>query len=863
MADYLTFDGTITGVRTRYQNSGTQEDTYSQWYTGSAIYDTYDIGCGYISSPYGTINNHVYYRVNVDPQGCVIKQVVVSGYANLPIHDRNMSHLFVDLDGSTGAAISGYNSLTWRTSYAGNVSCTVDVISGGDFLTSGIIYVRVADIAEELRDASGHIDSTFRVTSIKIKAVPPDLSITTSPASAIAGDTVLANVGGRYNRTLNLTLSANNVTLLETTMTSDSQTLATKASWFNDASITGNTMTATVNVTDPLDGRTAETTITFTKPQSLSVTANAPKSQTLEGGEDITFAWSVSGAYGTQEQATLEYSRNNANWSSLGNVTGAGTTLTKSSKFFAPGVVYWRVKVRSTYGLETTSSVVNFTVKYSATSYVIPLNSPTGGNVNASEPITFAGTLMSDGVPYEPFTMTAATFYWRARATDNYTQVSMTPDGANASVTIAGGTFPTGSISWYISATDNAGTTTQTDVYTISTLASAIDAQPVAPVNTVEISNDNITFTWKFASTSGDPQNGAELQYSLDGTTWTQLTRVSGTVTSYVAPADTFHAGTVYWRVRAFNSAGNAGDWSTIAQFVAYGAPEAPSVTVVAVPFATIKWQVFGQASYEVEVDGERYGPFLGEEKAYELYDYLADGSHTARVRVLGDASLWSLWGETVFNVKNVPTSTLTLNARTDVDTELAWTGGSGNYHVYRDGKLIARTNAQSFADRTALGVHEYKVVERLASGNYNESDALTRTMEVEYMHIAALEGGDWIEILHTLKSQNDPSYTYSAEAEFSNLDSSEFPVVSIGPYLDEEASYSAVFLFNEPDEHQRFRALFRKPVILKTTDGVVMFGILNAWEQRPKTSYRRKYYTAYTFSLRRIDWEDFIDDTT
>lgn len=860
---YTTYAGTITGARTRHTESQTGVDQYSSWYTGSAITNAYNIGSGTVREPtnLGSVYNYVYYRVNVNPKGGVIKNVVVKGYANLPIGEgRSSSHIAVKLTGSSGAAISGSTYQVKNTDFSGEVTYNVPVSSGGDFLTSGTIYVDVSDIDRNYPTAGS---STFRITSIQIQVAPPDLSLSLSPASAIAGDTVTASVTGRYNRTLNLTFSANNVTLSTTTMTTDTKSVATQASWFDTASVTGNTMTATVTVTDPTDDRTAETTIQLTRPQPLSVTATAPKSTTVEGGESITFAWSVSGTYGTQNQATLEYSSDNANWSALGSVSGSGTTLTKSSKFFAPGTVYWRVTVRSTYGLYTTSSTVNFTARYSATSYVAPLNSPTGGNVNATEPITFSCTLRTDGVPYQPFTVSAATFYWRSRSTNPYTQVSMTPDGANASVTISANTFPTGSIDWYISATDNLGATTQTDVYTISTLASAIDAQPVSPVNTVEISNNDIEFVWRFASTRGDPQNGAELQYSLDGSTWTQLASAQGTATSVIVPANTFHAGTVYWRVRAFNGVGDSGEWSSVAQFVAYGAPEAPSVIVDAVPFATIRWQSDGQVSYEVEVDGKAYGPFLGTEKAYQLYDYLEDGSHKARVRVLGEAGLWSLWGETLFDIANVPTSTITLRAKTDVDTELTWTGGSGNYYVYRDRKQIAKTNGHSFADRTVLGVHEYRVVERLASGNYNASNLLTRTMEVEYMHVAALEGGNWVEILHTLKSQSDPFYTYNAETESVHQDQSEFPVVSIGPYLDESASYSAVFLYTEPDEHRRFRALFRKPVILKTTDGVVMIGVLNAWERSPKTSRAKQYYTAYTFNLQRIDWEDFIDDTT
>lgn len=608
------------------------------------------------------------------------------------------------------------------------------------------------------------------------------------------------------------------------------------------------------------DYKNASFTVQYTVP---TVTLTTPTSGTKEGGEKITFSWEITAGSSTVSATEMQYSKNDGvSWITLVSQNRQVLSYESSVAYFPPGKIIWRVRAKDTYAGWSTYKQANFNVSYSATSQVVQLNSPTGGNINASKSYSFVAILRTTGVPYTPFTIQSARFYWRSRETDAYNVVPMSASGDYADVRIPGGTFPIGAVYWYISATDNTGSTTSTPVYAVSTLASDIDAQPVAPVNTVEISNDDITFTWRFASTSGEPQNGAELQYSTDGVIWVQFAEAEGTVTSVIAPPDTFHAGPVYWRVRAFNRDGESGSWSSPAQFVAYGAPEAPSVTVDAVPFATVHWQGIGQASFEVEVDGKVYGPFLGTEKAYELYDYLDDGMHKARVRILGDAGLWSLWGETLFEIENVPESALTLRARTDVDTELTWVGGSSGYHVYRDRKLIARTNGHSFTDRAALGTHEYRVVERLANGNYNESALLTRTSDVRCMYIAALEGGDWIEIPHTLKNESDPAYSVSAFAEFEHQDNSEFPVVSVGPYTDESSRYSAVFLYTEQEEHRRFRALFRKPVILKTTDGVVMIGFLNAWERKPKTSRDKQYYTAYSFTLQRIDWEDFVDDT-
>lgn len=1060
MADSKEIFGRITGVKVFSADT----KTWSGWKTSSSdIYKEYTLPQIWASQG---MKAQLLYRVEYDSEDWEARRLAFYGNASFEYYGSAQTSVDLDFvntfddndftDGSTEVIIANTQDVdpvkageTKQIQFYGVLSST------RYFTGKRTAYFRVhAD-----NGSNQYYKSTFQAVKSSAISVPPQLTISALPTSVTAGDSVIINAQNRSDLILHYRFTANNQTLHSGDASSDDYQVNTNVSWFNTAGLTSDSMDVEVTASDDYS-RTASVQFRLSRPKPLSVTPVAPKSTTKNGAESTTFSWSVSGTDGTQDYVELQYSYDNANWSDLGSVSGSGTTLTKNGGFFAAGTVYWRVRVRSTYGLWSSYSNASYTVKYdkatvtltsptsgsidiataikfawtiaegsgtvdgtqmetsvdngatwvnrlnssgsstsysaaagtfpagkvlwrvrandsyagwsdwkqanftvttktpvvtlisptsgsreggnyiefaweiesgsgsingvqmqtssddgiswttrldvttnrtnyisnparlppgslkwrvrakdsytgwgdwkqasvtivySATSYVEQVNSPTGGNINAANSQTFGATLRTNGTPYTPFTIASATFYWRSRVTDSYNSASMTPSGSNATVTIAGGTFPAGVLYWYIEATDNTGRTTETDVYTVSTLASDIDAQPVAPVNTVEISNDDIVFMWRYASTSGEPQNGAELQYSTDGAIWTQFAEAEGTVTSVVTPPDTFYAGTVFWRVRAFNSSGTAGPWSTPAQFVAYGAPAAPTVTVDAVPFAVVRWQASGQASFEVDVDGKIYGPYLGTDKAYALYDYLRDGMHTAKVRILGEFGIWSQWGQTQFQIANVSVKTLYVSASTNVDTELAWNDGSGNFYIYRDDKLIGRTNKKNFTDRTALGTCDYRVIERLPNGNYNASAMITRTMEVNFTHIAALSGGEWVEILHTLKSQSDPVYSVDAEIELSHMDGTDLPSVSVGPYQDESGEFSAVFLYTEQDEHKRFRALFRKPVIVKTRDGEVFIGFLNAWERKPRTSRCRKYYTAYTFTLQRIYWEDFIDDT-
>lgn len=945
--------GTITGAKTGHRPAGTgQSYVYSDWYTGSAIFDTYNI-----ARPQTTEYYTVVYRVHVNPQGGEVIGFRIKGYLDLEAtgSSSQLSLYVRESPPPSGGSVLSNESRNFTNGYHNTAAIAINTEDGKAFQNERDVYVEISQIGSNRGICS------FKVEEIGIYTVAPDLSISMSPASAIAGNPITADITGRYGRNLNLTLTANGADLTPTpiTITSDSQNIATEVSWFDTASVTGNSMTVTATVTDPEDGRTASADFTLTRPQPLTVTAVAPKSTTKDGAEDVTFSWSVSGSYGSQDYAELQYSYDNANWRDLGSVSGSGTTLTKSGGYFSAGTVYWRVRVRSTFGiwssyatanytvqyytaavsliaptsgtreggetiefawsiaegsgsingvqmqtssddginwttrLDVTTKRINFvadpatlppgalkwrvrvkdsyagwsewknasvTIKYSATSYVVPLNSPTGGNVNAAEPINFAGTLLANGVPYQPFTIASATFYWRSRTADPYTEVSMTPEGANASVVIPSGTFPPGSVYWYIEATDNTGASTQTDVYTISTLASKIDAAPVAPVGVIETKNTPTIFRWRYATVTGSEQKAAELEYSIDGgASWIELGSVQGEETSYTAAANALPSGTITWRVRAENAANEWGEWSAPVSFVNFGAPDVFSVLTDGKPYTTITWQVNTQESYKIFVDGVQIGPYHGEDvRSYTLTQPLADGQHTVQIQVQNEYSQWSPINGTVFDVVNTPGAAITLSHNTDVDVELTWTAGdgTGNYYVYRDGVPIAHTGEMEFVDRVALGTHEYFVIEKLASGDYNRSNTVTATPSVgRSPMIAPLAGGEWLPLALSLNSDRVIQISDEVRTSERFVLGADFPVVTIGRHRTRRVSLDAAWL-RSSIRNDEFMALLGKAVILKLPWGKVFVGVLPSYAQS-----NAHFTSGYAYSISQADWRDYIEN--
>lgn len=496
--------------------------------------------------------------------------------------------------------------------------------------------------------------ATVRVTMAK---VPMTLSL--SPSSLYVGSNVSVTVGDTVGRGYVLTFKYQSTELYTLTGTGDgTRSVSCPASWFTTAGVTGSSMRVDVVVTDDL-GRSSSANFTLVNPQGSTVTPTAPKSTTVQGENEVSFAWTVSTDWGTQTKAELQWSRNNALWQSLATVDGVGTTWTAPAVSFPAGTVYWRARVTNSFGvLGPWSAGTSFTVAYSAESVAVPVNSPTSGTISAAVPETFAIELQASGPVYDPFTIASAQFFWRSGESGDYTSVDMTASGSTATVAIPAGTFPSGTLQWYATATDNTGAERSTGVYTLSALNAVVEAAPLSPVSTVESGSGPIVFRWSYGSLDGSAQTKAELQQSTDGTSWTALASVAGSDTSWSVPAGTFPAGTIYWRVRSANAAQEWGPWSAAVSFVCFSAPYVTGVRGSAAPFATITWQTEGQLAYELQIDGKSYGPYFGADvRSFTLTEPLAPGTHTVSVRAQNRYGLWSTWTSATFLTGNVTTS--------------------------------------------------------------------------------------------------------------------------------------------------------------------------------------------------------------
>lgn len=485
----------------------------------------------------------------------------------------------------------------------------------------------------------------------------PALVVIVRPDTIFTGESVSLSFDTRLDQTLNIGFYYGNIRLDdgEISASGDSLQVSCPPDWFTKAGATGSSMSVTVRATDPLGRTSADTRFTLKKRNGSTATPRTPSGQ-VNGADQIPFTWDVSEDYGAQTAARLEWSSDAVNWEKLAEIDGATQNWFAASAQFPAGAAYWRVKVWNSLGVEGSfSAAKSFTVKYDAVSQTIPVNSPTSGNLNTAVRQTFSVALEASGPVNPPFTIASATLYWRTGTSGEWTTAPMTVGaGKKASASIAAGTIPNGTFQWYGEATDQTGKTTATDVFTLTALTAQVVTTPLRPINVVERNTSPIVFEWSYIALDGSEQRSAELEYSLDGSTWEPLGSALGSSKQYTAAENTFPGGTIAWRVRAYNSGGIAGAWSEPVSFRSFGAPAVTAVTADGKPFLTVTWQTTGQAAYKIEIDGVLQGPYAGQDaRSYTVGTPLLNGNHVVRVAAQNEYGLWSEWAEARVYVQN------------------------------------------------------------------------------------------------------------------------------------------------------------------------------------------------------------------
>lgn len=429
--------------------------------------------------------------------------------------------------------------------------------------------------------------------------------------------------------------------------------------------------------------------------------------------------------------------------------------------------------------------------------------------------------------------------------------------GSANSITVPANTFTGSEIQWQVEVTANSGIVTTSEWITLSTSEPESTAIAKSPRNTVIDGTKTATFTWEHVISTGSAQTAFDLQISQDKESWSTLKSGTGSDASVAVPGNELPGGTLYWRVRTYNTDGTAGVWSEAVNIIVVAAPDTPSITVTSLePRFAIRWQQSGQQAYEVQLDGTTITKRFGAESSYQHDGYLSTGTHSVRVRIQNQYGLWSEWGAAALPITNTEGATITLNAEGSNSVTLSWTGSSeySGYIVYRDGVKLAETTETSFVDHFALGAVQYQIRGiYVDSGYYTMSNSVIANISVPCIMITAVENPVWKRINLSTGSLRSTGLSTSQSVTYLHHVGAELPSAEIGEAVTMTYNLDCAFKSSDLAAAQAFEALRGKLVCVKEPGGERYIGVLDSYS---KENIGR-LYRSYKARIALVDWEE------
>ena len=457
-----------------------------------------------------------------------------------------------------------------------------------------------------------------------------------------------------------------------------------------------------------------------------------------------------------------------------------------------------------------------------------------------------------------PLAVKSFTLQLREHGQTEITNINVTTWAGDApNVTVPAGTISGESIDWRVIAKTNANQTLTSDWMTLSVEDVPPTAWAISPKDVVVDGSKDQIFIWGHASSTGTAQSKTDLQKSTDGQTWTTLATVTGAARQWTCPAGTLTSSIKYWRVRTYNADGVAGEWSDAAQIVVIAAPTAPSIQIKSTgPRPSISWQTSEQEAYQVELDGKLSGgTHYGTEKTWTSPAYLADGSHTVRVRVQNQYGMWSDWGTAALPVTNTPGASITLTVQASSVADLSWqTSGSYDFYlVYRNGKPIARLTQTQYTDELSSGSTTYQVRGCYNdSSNYGLSSAVTVDVRAEVHQVSDLDTGQTLLLPYSDSQHRQTTRTLSRQVELLQLSGAYYPVaVEVDSGTDALSITAAI---TDDAQVQQLMGLVGKLVCAKTPQGDMVIGYITSLPKQ-----HDGFLNVFNFTVEQIDYDDEV----
>ena len=414
----------------------------------------------------------------------------------------------------------------------------------------------------------------------------------------------------------------------------------------------------------------------------------------------------------------------------------------------------------------------------------------------------------------------------------------------------------------------------------------------IAPQSKYLVGSDEITLQWHHNVTTGSAQYAYDLQYRQGGDWVSIAAHTVSSVQSYTLAANYFSAGTMYWRVRTYNSDDVVGEWGTSSANVIQAKPVTPIIgSITATPRITIGWQSTGQVAYRLIIkdadesivfdSDEVYGP----QKQLTIDDYLDDGAYEISLQIENALGLWSDTATRDIMVSNNAPSgddylsatpvfggvRLTISIAEPIGAYYLGDGmyvgddfylihqpsyAEGTRYVLRDGNPIAKITGTSYTDYSASGTHEYIFRTASTDGNFRDTNSVSAAPIISYACIAKLDSPDKIMSLKfgegaPPKLENTLSKVYSSHYFAGRV----LPCHDVTEHHDSAWNYT-YSLLNISDYDALYGAfLDGETVIFRDSRGYKAIGTLTSLKKTPNRNTM-----AISFTITETDVQEAID---
>lgn len=396
------------------------------------------------------------------------------------------------------------------------------------------------------------------------------------------------------------------------------------------------------------------------------------------------------------------------------NIISAGnrrinTSVFKINRDYSFSTYYRATNGKLYFGFVSSASPfsvtdITFNVTYTDGNFAV-IPSITGGYIPAT--VSVAITLSPAFIPnmITQYTVASGVFYYKKTSELSYTSI---PFSGNSVVIPANTLEENETYDYYFTAVSDDGKTNTTDTYTASTGDLVGTVTAVSPSNVVAYGRP--AFTWLYENELGNLQTAFDLQVSMDGSIWVDVaTHEVSSETAYTT--NVALGGLLYWRVRSYNQADVASDWSNVLSFTNVLPPSAPTITGVSgTGRITVSWNSSNQIAYQIMIGDYDSGWVYSTNKSHFLNEYLPDGLYEIRVRVTNNIGLASEWATLSYSQSVSVQGPMASVEMQEGYNKITIAGSFDKYYIIRNGVVVAETSDGTYDDYFCNDVDNYVV---------------------------------------------------------------------------------------------------------------------------------------------------------